>query len=129
MRQNSREDIEDIANEVDLPDSMRRMIKNYPMPEHQHGDKAAYVCYFVPGGGRAGSGLCGTVKNIVSTEMLYVARSDGEHFDKRQKSLSQYASPLQGVLREAALPEKSEAALVHGLNLKTNHMENKVVSV
>lgn len=129
MRQNSREDIEDIANEVDLPDSMRRMIKNYPMPEHQHGDKAAYVCYFVPGGGRAGSGLCGTVKNIVSTEMLYVARSDGEHFDKRQKSLSQYASPLQGVLREAALPEKSEAALVYGLNLKTNHMENKVVSV
>ena len=62
MRQFDRTDIEDIAHDINLPESVCAAIQNYPMPEQQQvGQKFSSICFFTP---VTDPPLCGTVRNI-----------------------------------------------------------------
>jgi hypothetical protein len=62
MRQFDRSDIDDIAHDINLPESVCAAIQNYPMPEQQpEGKKFSSICFFTPVTDPA---LCGTVRNI-----------------------------------------------------------------
>ena len=113
LRQNNRDDLEDFAGPVRLPPTYIDRIMNYPKPEHQSvEDRAGYFCQYIPGGA-AGDSICGTVKNIASPELLYVAASNGENFDKRQKALRQYIVP----------GEKPEVSITRGIMAEVEKRE------
>ena len=84
MRQNDRADLEDMAQDIALPEVTKHAIMNYPLPDHQSGQKYSPFTYFHTDSGR---NLCGTAHNISSREMLYCSSSSGEHFDKRAREL------------------------------------------
>jgi len=98
MRQNDRADLEDMAQDIALPEVTKHAIMNYPLPDHQSGQKYSPFTYFHTDSGR---NLCGTVHNIASREMLYCSSSSGEHFDKRAKELRQSANIVEGIIAHA----------------------------
>ena len=62
MRQFDRSDVEDIARDISLPESVCAAIQNYPMPEQQaEGRKFSSLCFFSP---VTDPPLCGTVRNV-----------------------------------------------------------------
>ncbi|MFZ5495454.1 MAG: VirB4 family type IV secretion system protein [Verrucomicrobiota bacterium] len=62
MRQFDRADVDDIARDIGLPESVCASIQNYPMPEQQPaGKKFSSLCFFSP---VSDPPLCGTVRNI-----------------------------------------------------------------
>lgn len=62
MRQFDRSDLDDIAKDINLPESVCAAIQRYPMPEQQpEGKKFSSVCFFSP---VSDPPLCGTVRNI-----------------------------------------------------------------
>ena len=62
MRQFDRGDVEDIARDISLPESVCASIQNYPMPEQQpEGKKFSSLCFFSP---VTDPPLCGTVRNV-----------------------------------------------------------------
>jgi hypothetical protein len=62
MRQFDRSDVEDIARDIALPESVCASIQNYPMPEQQpEGRKFSSLCFFSP---VTDPPLCGTVRNV-----------------------------------------------------------------
>jgi type IV secretion system protein TrbE len=62
MRQFDRSDVEDIARDISLPESVCASIQNYPMPEQQApGKKFSSLCFFSP---VTDPPLCGTVRNV-----------------------------------------------------------------
>ena len=62
MRQFDRNDVDDIARDIGLPESVCSAIQNYPMPEQQPpGKKFSSVCFFSP---VTDPPLCGTVRNV-----------------------------------------------------------------
>ena len=99
MRQNDRADLEDMAQDIALPEVTKHAIMNYPLPDHQSGQKYAPFTYFHTDSGR---NLCGTVHNIASKEMLYCSSSSGEHFDKRAKELRQSTNIVEGIIAHAS---------------------------
>ncbi|MGA2279184.1 MAG: hypothetical protein ABSG80_02650 [Verrucomicrobiota bacterium] len=105
MRQNDRADLEDMAQDIALPEVTKHAIMNYPLPDHQSGQKYSPFTYFHTDSGR---NLCGTVHNVSSREMLYCSSSSGEHFDKRARELRQSANIVEGIIAHAN-PQKEEA--------------------
>lgn len=66
MRQFDRSDVEDIARDINLPESVCASIQNYPMPEQQaEGKKFSSLCFFSP---VTDPPLCGTVRNVQITK-------------------------------------------------------------
>lgn len=62
LRQFDRSDVEGIARDIGLPESVCGAIQNYPMPEQQPaGKKFSSMCYFSPVGDPP---MCGTVRNV-----------------------------------------------------------------
>lgn len=62
MRQFDRNDVEDIARDISLPESVCASIQNYPMPEQlPEGKKFSSLCFFSP---VTDPPLCGTVRNV-----------------------------------------------------------------
>ncbi len=62
MRQFDRSDVEDIARDISLPESVCASIQNYPMPEQlPEGRKFSSLCFFSP---VTDPPLCGTVRNV-----------------------------------------------------------------
>ncbi|RRJ96025.1 hypothetical protein Ga0100231_018930 [Opitutaceae bacterium TAV4] len=62
MRQFDRNDVDDIARDIGLPESVCSAIQNYPMPEQQPADKKfSSLCYFSP---VTDPPLCGTVRYV-----------------------------------------------------------------
>jgi hypothetical protein len=98
MRQNDRADLEDMAQDIALPEITKHAIMNYPLPDHQSGQKYSPFTYFHTDSGR---NLCGTVHNISSREMLYCSSSSGEHFDKRARELRQSPNIVEGIVAHA----------------------------
>ena len=98
MRQNDRADLEDMAQDIALPEVTKHAIMNYPLPDHQSGQKYSPFTYFHTDSGR---NLCGTVHNISSREMLYCSSSSGEHFDKRARELRQSPNVVEGIIAHA----------------------------
>jgi hypothetical protein len=101
MRQNDRADLEDMAQDIALPEVTKHAIMNYPLPDHQSGQKYSPFTYFHTDSGR---NLCGTAHNISSREMLYCSSSSGEHFDKRARELRQSANIVEGIIAHANPP-------------------------
>ena len=106
MRQNDRADLEDMAQDIALPEVTKHAIMNYPLPDHQSGQKYSPFTYFHTDSGR---NLCGTVHNIASREMLYCSSSSGEHFDKRARELRQSRQHRRGHHRPRQSAEKEAA--------------------
>jgi hypothetical protein len=98
MRQNDRADLEDMAQDIALPEVTKHAIMNYPLPDHQTGQKYSPFTYFHTDSGR---NLCGTVHNVSSREMLYCSSSSGEHFDKRARELRQSPDIVAGIVAHA----------------------------
>jgi hypothetical protein len=98
MRQNDRADLEDMAQDIALPEVTKHAIMNYPLPDHQSGQKYSPFTYFHTDSGR---NLCGTAYNISSREMLYCSSSSGEHFDKRARELRQSPNIVEGIIAHA----------------------------
>lgn len=62
MRQLDRSDVDDIARDIGLPESVCAAIQNYPMLENQtEGKKFSSVCFYSP---VTDPPLCGTVRHI-----------------------------------------------------------------
>jgi len=89
MRQNDRADLDDMGNDIGLPEVTQHAIMNYPLPDHQTGQKYSPFTYLHTDATR---NLCGTVHNVASPEMLYCSSSSGEHFDRRARELRQSPS-------------------------------------
>ncbi len=76
MRQFDRSDVDDIARDIGLPESVGASIQSYPMPEQQApGKKFSSVCFFSP---VTDPPLCGTVRHIELSEEV----STDERMDK-----------------------------------------------
>jgi len=110
MRQNDRADLEDMAQDIALPEVTKHAIMNYPLPDHQTGEKYASFTYFHTDSNR---NLCGTVHNIASPEMLYCSSSSGEHFDKRARELRSSPSVLEGIIRHAQPSSETETEITN----------------
>ena len=98
MKQNDRADLEDISQDIALPEITRQTIMNYPLPDQQAGQKfAAFTYYHVD----ALRPICGTVHNIASPEMLYCSSTSGEHFERRARELKQHGDIIEGIVTHA----------------------------
>lgn len=105
MRQNDRADLEDIAQDIELPEITRQRIMNYPLPDQQPGQKFAAFTYFHLDTPRP---ICGSVHNIASAEMLYCSSSSGELFERRAKELKAHDDVIEGIVTHAnSTPEPS----------------------
>ena len=98
MRQNDRTDLEDMGKDISLPEVTQHAIMNYPLPDHQTGQKYSPFTYLHTDSNR---NLCGTVHNVASPEMLYCSSSSGEHFDRRARELRQSPSVVEGIILHA----------------------------
>ncbi len=68
MRQFDRSDLEDISQDIHLPEATVEAIQNYPLPEQQvAGQKFSSVCYYSP---TTQPATCGTVRNISAPEFI-----------------------------------------------------------
>jgi hypothetical protein len=98
MRQNDRADLDDISHDIAIPDITKHAIMNYPLPDHQVGQKYAAFTYLHIDSHRP---LCGTVHNVASPEMLYCSSSSGEHFERRAKQLRGSTDIIEAIIRHA----------------------------
>jgi hypothetical protein len=104
MRQNDRADLDDMGKDIALPEVTQHAIMNYPLPDHQSGQKYSPFTYFHTDSLR---NICGTVHNIASPEMLYCSSSSGEHFDKRARELRACKNIVEGIITHANPENKS----------------------
>jgi hypothetical protein len=96
---NDRDDLDDIAGALRLPNSTKEAIHRYTLPEHLPvGNKYASFTYWHLD---AREPRCGTMYNVVSPEMLYCSDSSGSNFDKRAKALRNYTDVVDGIIAEA----------------------------
>jgi hypothetical protein len=102
MRQNDRADLDDMGKDIALPEVTQHAIMNYPLPDHQAGQKYSPFTYLHTDSTR---NLCGTVHNVASPEMLYCSSSSGEHFDKRARELRQSSNIVEGIIAHAHSPK------------------------
>jgi hypothetical protein len=98
LRQNDRADLEDMGEDIALPEVTQHSIMNYPLPDHQTGQKYSPFTYLHTDSNR---NLCGTVHNVASPEMLYCSSSSGELFDRRARELRENASVVEGIIQHA----------------------------
>ena len=98
LRQNDRTDLEDMGKDIALPEVTQHAIMNYPLPDHQAGQKYSPFTYLHTDSAR---NLCGTVHNVASPEILYCSSSSGEHFDRRARELRQSPSIVEGIIHHA----------------------------
>ena len=98
MRQNDRADLDDMGKDIALPEVTQHAIMNYPLPDHQPGEKYSPFTYLHTDSTR---NICGTVHNVASPEMLYCSSSSGEHFDRRARELRQSPSVVEGIILHA----------------------------
>jgi len=105
MRQNDRADLDDIAQDIALPEITKHTIMNYALPDHQTGQKYSAFTYLHIDSNRP---ICGTAHNISSPEMLYCSSSSGEHFEKRAKELRASSNIIDGILTHSREPQPLE---------------------
>jgi hypothetical protein len=84
-----------MGKDIALPEVTQHAIMNYPLPDHQSGQKYSPFTYLHTDSAR---NLCGTAHNVASREMLYCSSSSGEHFDRRARELRQSSSVVEGII-------------------------------
>ena len=91
------DDLNDLGDSIGMPLGTREAIRTSPLPltitpeSHRYGS----VNYFSTGGENPVNGM---VRNYVTPEMLYVASSSGNVFDKREKDLAGYDDVVERIL-------------------------------
>lgn len=97
MRMESQSDLVDLAREIRLPDAAQSMVMKYVLPENQRGEGLKYsdACYFLK---TAEGSIAGTLRNYASPELLWVAASSGDSFDKRKKQMAAFEEPFDAVM-------------------------------
>jgi hypothetical protein len=100
-RMNDRQEIENVARDLELSDATKEAISRYPLPEHipDHSKYAALTYYQLD----VQQPLCGTIVNRSSKEMRYCSSSTGRDFDERSRKLRSYPDIIKGILTEATL--------------------------
>ncbi len=100
MRQQDREEVDELGDAIGLPALARGPIKEYSLPEHQPtGNRFSSYTYFAPEGGTS---VCGTVRVRATKEMLYVASSNGRVFDTRARAMAKYSNVFDAILNESS---------------------------
>lgn len=105
-RMNDRRDVDDIAQDINLSETTKQAILQYPLPEHlPASNKYSSLTYFQLD---AQQPVCGTLHNRLSKEMLYCSTSTGTEFDRRTAELLEHPDVVEGILHEAnkTQPEK-----------------------
>ena len=99
MKQNDRKDLQEIAEDIGLPDTAQDEIMSFTLPEHQKDqeNRCSYMGIFSINGESA---TFGVAKIQVSAAMLYVASSSGKVFDERSNALKQYEDVFEGVIQQ-----------------------------
>ena len=111
MRQNNKSTVQTLGTECGLPDIAMNEILNYPLPEHMRGEKYSSCTYMTHGEGGVS---CGTIRVRPSAEMLYMAASDGEHFDRRAKDLAKYPNVVDGIYAEVDKAKNRQEGIIEG---------------
>lgn len=99
MKQSDRTDVEDLSNDIALPEIAKQAILNYPLPDQQTGQKFSAFTYFHTDAQRP---ICGTVRNIAAPEMLYCSSTSGQLFEQRAKALKSHGSVIEGIIHESS---------------------------
>jgi type IV secretion system protein TrbE len=110
LAQRDRGDIKDMSKDIYMPQLLKETLTEYPQPE-----KAGYSCfsYWFDDTPKA---KYGTIKNVVSKEMLYVASTKGEDVEKRERELKQQdmnidlADTIKNIVKNDQLKNKKEVA-------------------
>jgi hypothetical protein len=106
LKQKDKEDLDDLAEVIGIPESAKDRILNYVIPANQppNGRASYFTCLSE---GESGL-LCGSLKCVATKPLIYAASSTGEEFEKRRRDLAKYSSVLQGVLEETKEKTKLE---------------------
>jgi hypothetical protein len=106
-RMNDRQEIENVARDLELSDATKEAISRYPMPEHlADRSKYAALTYYQLD---AQEPLCGTIVNRSSKEMRYCSSSTGSDFEERSRKLRNYPDIVKGILTETALASNTQS--------------------
>jgi len=106
---------EEIGEGLALSESATRSIRNFVMPEHQT-NEPKHSSFLMYGPGER-TPLVGALRNIVSPEMLWCAKSDNEVFDERRALLAQYDDVVEGILTEARADKEKRAERTNGVEV------------
>lgn len=108
MRQNDRAEIARIAEALDLPPAAQRAIASHPLIEHQRGQvKRSYFTLFSRDGAAP---TCGTVAVEAFPQLVWVASSNGDVFDKKQRILRTAKDPVDAVHNEVEREQQAREA-------------------
>jgi hypothetical protein len=105
MRQNDRADLDDISSDIAIPEITKNVVMNYPLPDHQTGQKYSAFTYMHIDSNRP---ICGTAFNVAAPEMLYCSSSSGEHFDRRARELRGADNIIEGIINFSRQPRLQE---------------------
>jgi hypothetical protein len=105
MRQNDREDVDNLGGDIDLPETSKNAILGFPMPETlPPGRKYSSFLYH-----DKNNGIGGAAHNISSPEMLFVASTSAERFDAARKAAHDGAARgetiVETIIRESTRGE------------------------
>jgi hypothetical protein len=104
LKQKDAEDVEDFGNRLGLSEVSRKALMSYPLPEHQKGAKFSSFLAVSDSGS-------GTGRIYARPEMLWVASSNGDDFEKRVKLLERYDDPLEAVVVESTTDEAAKTEI------------------
>ncbi|ACB74485.1 hypothetical protein [Opitutus terrae] len=98
LRQSDRADVEDLAKDFPIPETVKDAVMTHPEPEKLVGSKYSQFTYYHTDERRP---MIVTMRNVASREMLYCASSSGAHYDQRARELKGYANVVDGIVANA----------------------------
>jgi type IV secretion system protein TrbE len=98
LRQSDRADVEDLAKDFPLPETVKDAVMSHPEPEKIVGQKYAQFTYYHTDERRP---TIVTMRNVASREMLYCASSSGALYDQRTRELKGHKNVVEGIVANA----------------------------
>lgn len=108
LKNRYRKDLDRIAEFVQIPENTKDAIQNYVLPKFQTASKkSSSFCLYIDS---EAAPEIGTAKNFASEEMLYLASTDGNSFEQRQREFRE----IEGIVgKNADFIEKMLYVLKH----------------
>ncbi len=98
LRQSDRADVEDLAKDFPLPETVKDAVMSHPEPEKIVGQKYAQFTYYHTDERRP---TIVPMRNVASREMLYCASSSGALYDQRARELKGHKNVVEGIVANA----------------------------
>ena len=98
LRQSDRADVEDLAKDFPIPETVKDAVMSHPEPEKIVGQKYAQFTYYHTDERRP---TIVTMRNVASREMLYCASSSGALYDQRARELKGHKNVVDGIVANA----------------------------